>query len=126
MKKEGYTINETSCGDLTSWAKQGVLLLNTALTVKKGNANSHKELWREYINKVIEYLASLEQPIVWILWGSNAKQYIDYIDRNKHYIIAGVHPSPLSANRGFFDYNYFGLANEWLMKNNIDSIDWNL
>ena len=110
--------------DLTSWAKQGVLLLNSVLTVEKGQANSHSNNgWEEVTDSIIKKISN-QQKKVFILWGSQAQKKIDIIDQSNNLIIRGVHPSPLSAYRGFFDRDYFWEANQFLKLNKIDLINW--
>ena len=114
-------------GNLQSWANQGVLLLNTILTVEKDNANSHKDLgWEIFTKKAIEIVSSQLENIVFILWGKQAQSIEDVIDTSKHYIIASVHPSPLSAHRGFFGSRPFSKTNKFLKSKNINPIDWKL
>lgn len=114
-------------GDLTSWAKQGVLLLNTVLTVQAGKANSHKgQGWEQFTNAVIELLAKREQPIVFLLWGKPAqskRMLIEQISSN-HIILQSPHPSPLSAHRGFFGSRPYSKANEALLSLGQQPIDW--
>lgn len=115
-----------SHGDLTSWAKQGVLLLNTVLTVQEGKANSHqKRGWEVFTDNLIKYIASFDQPLVFILWGKNAQEKAKIIG-NKHLIIKSNHPSPLSAYRGFFGSRPFSKTNEYLIKNGLKPIDWEI
>lgn len=112
-------------GDLSSWAKQGVLLLNTTLTVEEGRANSHSKIgWQIFTDNVIKYINSEKSGIIFILWGNNAKAKKYLIDEKKHYILEGVHPSPLSASRGFFHCNHFKKVNEILQNNKKNPIDW--
>ncbi|MBQ6622601.1 MAG: uracil-DNA glycosylase [Mogibacterium sp.] len=114
-------------GCLISWAKSGVLLLNTALTVRAHQANSHRgKGWEQLTDRVIELLNEREQPIVFILWGSNAKSKIPLITGRQHLILSSVHPSPLSAHRGFFGGRYFSRANEFLRANGEEPVDWRL
>ena len=114
-------------GNLQSWANQGVLLLNTILTVEKDNANSHKDLgWEIFTKKAIEIVSSQLENIVFILWGKQAQSIEDVIDTSKHYIIASVHPSPLSAHRGFFGSKPFSKTNKFLKSKKINPIDWKL
>lgn len=111
-------------GDLTNWVKEGVFLLNTVLTVRKNSPNSHKSLgWETFTDNVIKFLDSREKPVVFILWGNNAKSKKKYIS-SRHMIIESVHPSPLSASRGFFGSKPFSRANDFLIKNNIKPINW--
>jgi len=113
-------------GELTSWAKQGVLLLNATLTVREGQANSHKDIgWSIFTDEIIKKLNLSENPIVFILWGANARSKKKYITNNRHLIIESAHPSPLSAYNGFFGSRPFSKANDYLIKNNISPINWN-
>jgi len=111
-------------GDLTHWAKQGILLLNSALTVREGKSNSHQKYWTSYTNKLIEKISNDMDGLIFILWGNNAKEKIKYIDQNKHYIIQGVHPSPLSASKGFFGCKHFSKCNSILEAIGKDTIKW--
>ena len=111
--------------DLTDWAKQGVLLLNSIMTVVKDSPLSHKDKgWEMFTDKVIELLGSREEPLVFILWGSYARSKKDLIKNKNHLILESVHPSPLSANRGFFGSKPFSKTNEFLRKNNQEQIRW--
>lgn len=110
-------------GYLVQWAKQGVLLMNTCLTVRDGQANSHKgHGWENFTDNIIKELSKREKPMVFILWGNNAKKMKKYIDTEKHLVIEGTHPSPLSAYRGFFGGKYFSRANEFLQ----EPVDWTI
>ena len=114
-------------GFLEKWAKQGVLLLNTTLTVRDSQANSHSGIgWQTFTDNVIKSLNEREKPIIFILWGNNAKSKEKFIDTNKHYILKGVHPSPLSANRGFFGCKHFSEANRILKNLGEKEIDWQI
>lgn len=114
-------------GDLTAWAKQGVLLLNTVLTVREGNPNSHKDCgWQWFTDEVIKILNEREKPIVFILWGGNARSKKKFINTKKHFVIESAHPSPLSSWQGFFGSKPFSKTNELLKSANIPPIDWNL
>lgn len=114
-------------GYLKKWADQGVLLLNTVLTVRAGEANSHKNKgWERFTTKVIEVLNKKETPIVFILWGNNAISKESLITNPKHLIIKSVHPSPLSASRGFFGSKPFSKTNEFLISTNQTPIDWQI
>lgn len=114
-------------GYLKKWAKQGVLLLNTSLTVRESSANSHKDIgWHILTDKIIEILGSREEPIVFILWGNNAKSKKKFIENSRHLILESVHPSPLAAYRGFFGSKPFSKTNEFLAKNNMETIDWQI
>ncbi|MEG0276256.1 MAG: uracil-DNA glycosylase [Coprobacillus sp.] len=112
-------------GDLTNWAKQGVLLLNTVLTVEAHKANSHKgKGWEIFTNHIIEVMNQREKPLVFILWGKQAIDKECMIDTSKHCVIKSVHPSPLSAYRGFFGSRPFSRTNEFLISQGIEPIDW--
>lgn len=114
-------------GDLTAWAKQGVLLLNTVLTVEAHRANSHKDKgWEIFTNHIIEAMNQREKPVVFILWGRQAIDKEKMIDTNRHCVIKSVHPSPLSAYRGFFGSRPFSRTNQFLVKNGISPIDWRI
>lgn len=113
-------------GDLTSWAKQGVLLLNNVLTVERGKANSHRGLgWETFTLNIVRYLNLREKPLVFILWGKNAIEKKKYIDA-RHLVLTSPHPSPLSAYRGFFGSKPFSQTNQFLIKNGIEPIDWSI
>ena len=112
-------------GDLSKWAKQGVFLLNTTLTVEKSKPLSHSKIgWELFTDKVIELLSEKKQNLVFILWGKNAQAKNQIIDNSKHLIISSSHPSPLSAHRGFFGSKPFSQTNKYLMSNNIKEINW--
>lgn len=114
-------------GYLKKWADQGVLLLNTSLTVRKGQANSHKgKGWEVFTDKIIELLNERKDPIVFILWGNNAISKSKLITSPQHLILKSVHPSPLSAHRNFFGSKPFSKTNEFLIKNNETPIDWQI
>ena len=112
-------------GDLTTWVKQGVMLLNTCLTVEKDKPNSHKNLgWHTFTDEVIKKLNEREDPIVFILWGNNAREKKKFITNNKHLVIESAHPSPFSARNGFFGSKPFSKTNEFLKQNNKLPIKW--
>ena len=114
-------------GNLDYLAEQGVLLLNTILSVRAHEAFSHKKLgWEIFTDNVIKKLNSLDQPIVFILWGGNARSKKPLIDTAKHLILECAHPSPLSAYNGFFGCRHFSKANEFLRKNGLEEIDWSI
>lgn len=115
-------------GNLTKWAKQGVLLLNSVLTVEKNKPNSHKNKgWEQITGKVVELLNQRVDPVIFLLWGSNANAIGKNIDRNKHYVLEAVHPSPMSANQGgWFGCHHFSKTNEILKKLNKTPIDWQI
>ena len=112
-------------GDLTRWAEQGVLLLNAVLTVEEGKPDSHKGIgWEQFSNAVIQNLSNEKQHLVFLLWGAKAQAKRDLIDHSKHLVLEAVHPSPLSAYRGFFDCRHFSKTNDYLRKNHIPTIKW--
>ena len=111
--------------DLTDWAKQGVLLLNSVLTVVKDTPLSHKgKGWEIFTDNIIRYLNDREEPIVFILWGSYARSKKELITNSRHLILESAHPSPLSASRGFFGSRPFSRTNEFLVKNGVSPINW--
>jgi len=113
-------------GDLRSWAKQGVFLLNTILTVEEGRALSHKNLgWEKFSKTIIEELNKDSKPKVFLLWGNQAKKFEQLITNKNHLVITSAHPSPLSAYNGFFGSKPFSKINEFLAKNSISEINWN-
>jgi len=113
-------------GDLSSWAKEGVLLLNTVLTVESGKPNSHSNKgWEKFTDEIIKKINDKETPVVFILWGSNAINKERLITKKNHLVIKSVHPSPLSAYRGFFGSKPFTKANLFLKTNKITPINWN-
>ncbi|MCW4359377.1 uracil-DNA glycosylase [Bacillus altitudinis] len=112
-------------GSLVSWAEQGVLLLNTVLTVRKGEANSHKgKGWERVTDRVIDVLNDRDQPVVFVLWGRHAQNKKERIDQSKHYIIESPHPSPFSARNGFFGSRPFSKVNAYLKQMGIHEINW--
>ncbi|MDF2717853.1 MAG: uracil-DNA glycosylase [Paenibacillus sp.] len=114
-------------GHLVKWAEQGVLLLNTVLTVQAHNANSHRgKGWESFTDRIIALLNEREKPVVFILWGSPAQQKMQHIDTKRHFIIRSVHPSPLSAYRGFFGSRPFSKANAFLQERGLGEIDWQI
>ena len=114
-------------GELTKWAKEGVLLLNTALTVREGQANSHRgKGWEKLTDAIISKLNERDKPMVFILWGGNARAKKSLINSRKHLILESAHPSPLSAYNGFFGNRHFSRTNQFLTQNGIEPINWNL
>lgn len=122
---EGFKV--PSHGNLSHWAEQGVLLLNTVLTVEQGKAHSHAKLgWETYTDKVIELLNNHRRGLVFLLWGAHAQKKGKIIDANKHAVLNCVHPSPLSAYRGFFGCQHFSKTNQYLRQQQHRPIDWHL
>lgn len=110
---------------LLEWAKQGVLLLNTTLTVSKGNANSHVKIgWKDITNVIIKILNSMPQHIVYLLWGNSAQQFKQILNNPRQLVLSTSHPSPLSAHRGFVGCDHFKKANEYLKKYGLEEIIW--
>ena len=121
----GITIPKT--GNLKKWAKQGVLLLNASLTVEENRPMSHSKIgWHVFTNNVIRVISETKENVVFILWGKFAQTKEMFIDGTKHLVLKSVHPSPLSAYNGFFGCKHFSKTNEFLLKNNIEIIDWSL
>lgn len=128
LKSCGYNVNEKS-GDLTKWAKEGVLLINTALTVRKGDPNSQINIWTEFSNNLFKYISESCDNIVIIMWGNHAQSYSNIFDTKKHKHLKSVHPSPMSSNQknaDFFGCKHFILANNKLKEWGIKEVDWNL
>ena len=122
----GYNVPKNN-GNLTKWAKQGVLLLNSILTVEKGKSLSHKNKgWEIFTHKIIELVSLRNEPVVFMLWGQNAKQLISDIDLSMHKVLYAAHPSPLSATHGFFGCNHFKLCNKFLEETGRQPIDWEI
>lgn len=120
-------ISPPSHGNLTQWARQGVLLLNTSLTVRAGMANSHRGMgWETFTDNVIRLVNQREKPCVFILWGGNAKKKQELITNPAHLVLTAAHPSPLSAYNGFFGCRHFSKTNEFLVKNGLEPIDWGI
>ncbi|WP_079708666.1 uracil-DNA glycosylase [Paraliobacillus ryukyuensis] len=114
-------------GYLVKWAKEGVLLLNNVLTVRAGQAHSHRGMgWEQFTQRVIDVVNQKNEPVVFILWGAAAQKKMEKIDTSKHYIIRSTHPSPLSAYRGFFGSKPFSKANGFLREASRDPIDWEI
>jgi uracil-DNA glycosylase len=114
-------------GCLVKWAEQGVLLLNTVLTVREGQANSHRGIgWETFTDRVIETLNNKEHPVVFLLWGSHAQSKAALITNPRHHLVKSPHPSPLSAHRGFFGSRPFSRANRFLREAGLGEIDWQL
>ncbi len=118
-------ITEPNHGELTSWAKQGVLLLNNALTVRRGQANSHRgKGWEQLTDAVISKVNQKDSPVVYLLWGANAREKTRLINNPKHLVLTAAHPSPLSAFNGFFGCRHFSKCNDFLQKNGVEPINW--
>ncbi len=125
--KNELGIEPPKSGELTKWAKSGVLLLNAVLTVREGQANSHKgKGWEILTDRVIELLNEREQPLVFLLWGRNARDKARLITNRRHLVLQCAHPSPLSAYNGFFGCGHFKKANEFLAQNGIEPVNWQL
>ncbi|GMQ55452.1 uracil-DNA glycosylase [Halopseudomonas aestusnigri] len=121
----GLPIPQHGC--LQSWAEQGVLLLNAVLTVEQGQAGSHaKRGWERFTSRVIELVNERREHCVFLLWGSYAQRKGEQIDRTRHCVLTSVHPSPLSAHRGFIGNGHFSAANDYLVSNGLAPIDWSL
>ena len=121
----GISISKT--GNLEKWAKQGVLLLNAALTVEAHQPMSHSKIgWHHFTDDVIRILSERKDHIVFMLWGGFAKSKKDLIDAGKHLVLTAAHPSPLSAHNGFFGSKHFSKANHWLQEHGEKPIDWSL
>lgn len=115
----------SSQGDLSDWARQGVLLLNATLTVRAHQAGSHQNRgWERFTDAVIHRLAEQREHLVFILWGAYAQRKGAFIDKNKHLVLQSPHPSPLSAHRGFFGNRHFSTANRYLQEHGMDPIIW--
>ena len=120
-------VPEPRSGNLSKWAEEGVLLLNTALTVRAGQANSHRNRgWEPFTDSVIRKISEHCPHVSFLLWGSNARSKKPLIDRTKHLIVESVHPSPLSCSNGFFGSRPFSKTNAFLEENGISPINWNL
>lgn len=112
-------------GNLTRWATQGVLLLNATLTVREHSAGSHQRRgWETFTDAVIRIISEQKSNVVFILWGAYAQSKASLIDSSRHLVLRSVHPSPLSAHAGFFGNHHFSLANDYLVRNGLTSIDW--
>ncbi len=130
MFKELYDdlgVTQPNHGCLLKWAKQGILMLNTSLTVEESKPNSHsKKGWTIFTDKIIEKLNNREKPVIFILWGNNARDKLALITGKQHYVLSAAHPSPLSASRGFFGCRHFSKINNILEKTGQQKIDWQL
>lgn len=118
---------QPASGDLTKWAEQGVLLLNSVLSVERGLANSHQgKGWERFTDAVVTVINNQRQPIVFLLWGAQAGKKGAAIDRKRHCVLTAPHPSPLSAHRGFLGCRHFSAANSFLIEHQREPIDWSL
>ena len=123
--EEEYGMERPESGELTGWARQGVLLLNTALTVREGQPNSHRgKGWEILTDRIISLVDQKEEPVVFLLWGSNARAKKALIHNPRHLVLECAHPSPLSAYQGFFGCGHFRRANEFLASCGRSEIDW--
>lgn len=123
--KSDLGIDPPNSGNLERWSKQGVLLLNATLTVQKSTPNSHQgKGWEKFTDAVIKQISDRKENVVFILWGAYAKKKGEVINRNKHFVIESPHPSPFSADRGFFGSKPFSKTNSYLTKNNLKAINW--
>ena len=122
-----YGVPPAKSGDLTGWAKQGVLLLNTVLTVREHQANSHSTYgWQRFTDRIIEEVSKQDKPVVFLLWGRNAINKKPLIDESKHLVLTSAHPSPLSAYNGFFGNGHFKKTNEFLKAHGRGEINWKI
>lgn len=122
-----YKIQRPESGDLTQWAREGVLLLNSVLTVEQGKPGSHQNRgWETFTDKIIQLVSEKKNGVTFILWGSFAQKKIPLIDKSRHLILTSVHPSPLSCHRGFFGNKHFIKTNDFLKKQGLAEIKWEL
>lgn len=125
--KEDIGINAPVNGNLSRWAAQGVFLLNASLTVRAGEPMSHSKIgWATFTDRVIHVISEQKERVVFLLWGRFAQEKISLIDTTKHCVLKAAHPSPLSANNGFFGCRHFSKTNEYLAANGLDPVDWQL
>lgn len=125
--KQDLGVDMAKHGDLSHWAEQGVLLLNASLSVRANEPNSHAQIgWHDFTNAVIRKMSDELEGVVFLLWGKFAQEKQVLIDGVKHHVLKAAHPSPFSADKGFFGCRHFSKANEWLMKTGKDPIDWKL
>jgi uracil-DNA glycosylase len=125
--KSDLGIDQPNHGCLISWAQQGVLLLNATLTVEDGNAGAHQgKGWEQFTDQIIKAVNRQREGVVFMLWGSYAQKKSTIIDSSRHLILKSVHPSPLSAYRGFFGCGHFSAANDYLQQSGVEPIDWQL
>ncbi len=125
QEEYNYPIPDNGC--LEKWAKQGVFLLNTVLTVEQSNANSHSKCgWQIFTDNVIKEINKQDQPIVFLLWGKQAEKKKELLNNPNHLVLITSHPSPFSVRRGFFGCNHFKQANQFLKERNVEEIDWSI
>ena len=121
----GYSMSSST--DLTPWAKQGVMLLNTSLTVIEHLPASHSnKLWHKFTTEIVKILNELNQPIVFMLWGNHAKSFLPLLNNSNHLVLQSAHPSPFSAHSGFFGCKHFSKCNNFLMQHGLTPIDWKI
>lgn len=124
IESEGFKL-ERKDGNLSHWAKQGVLMINASLTVKQGNAGSHTHLWVKFTEKAIRYISSNQKGLIFVLWGNDAKSFkVDIKNKGDHLILESSHPSPFSARKGFFGNGHFKSINDYLKENRKREIKW--
>ena len=127
IKSDVGVDNSGKHGELTKWAEEGVLLLNSCLTVRAGKANSHRGMgWENFTDDVIRLLNQREKPMVFMLWGANAKAKAQLITNPAHLVLTAAHPSPLSAYNGFFGCKHFSKANDFLVENGMTPVNWSI
>lgn len=127
LEDDGFTvIQNQNKGDLSRWCEQGVFLINTALTVRKGQSKSHSKLWVKFTHLLMKYLNDTIPKGVVVMWGNDAKYYTKFFDDSRFRKVMSAHPSPLSANRGFFESKPFTKVNNYLEDLNLQKIDWNI
>ena len=120
-------IDMSTSTDLTPWAKQGVVLLNTSLSVVEHLPASHSnKLWHKFTTEIVKVINELDQPIVFMLWGNHAKSFLPILNNPNHLVLSSAHPSPFSAYNGFFGNKHFSKTNDFLTKNNIEAINWKI
>ena len=123
--EQEYGVSLSRNGDLSDWAKQGVLLLNTVLTVQRSKPLSHAKIgWQTFTNEVLKTINKKEGAVVFLLWGAKAQEAMKYLDNPSHLVLTSPHPSPFSCHRGFFGNNHFKTANDYLIKHNETPIEW--
>ncbi len=120
-------IDMSTSTDLTPWAKQGVVLLNTSLSVVEHLPASHSnKLWHQFTTEIVKVINELDQPIVFMLWGNHAKSFLPILNNPNHLVLSSAHPSPFSAYNGFFGNKHFSKTNDFLTKHNIEAINWKI